>query len=218
MEEIDYEQASRRVVERFNNLSRELDYLWSIASLGIFQETPEKGYTARMDFRLFCSKRTQGAGEAVAILFSPDDATGNNDDYVISEIDSKWTPRKKVGEAELYVAIGSNVDGEWFPGLTSLEAVSIGENPIITHGYKRLTLSQQEYLRRLERGDKSLPHRRFDFTFDNSINFGNPHAIGFRNFPQGSPIIEYQIGVFVPFKEQYDELDFLRKKIEEQGV
>jgi len=198
MKEISIWDANRNVESELQRVSQELGDLWDINHYVPLGEMPDKNYTARGGSHLLFNT-CLAEGQLVTVLFQPGDSTGN-------------VPRPKQGEAELYIALGSSVDGKWFSGLTSLDAVS---SNIKT--YKQLTMPAQEYIEALS-GKRKNPDKRFDFTFDRDEGYGNPHVIGFQPYipVAGSLDIDYQVGAFVNFPRKCEELDILREKVRTQ--
>ncbi len=205
-------QANERTREELSKISRELGRPWEICDYSEFELTSQKGYTARAESHLYFHKTLAGGeGRLVAVLFQPGDNTGNQ----------KWIPRKKEGKAELFLSLGSSVDGEWFSGLTHLVALDEPFNPEDMlpqeiFAYKELTASSRQYLEKLRGFNLDKLPRRLDFTYDKSRNFGDPHVIG---FSEATVIgarpheIDYQIGAFVSFPRECPELNILREKV-----
>ena len=203
---IDYEQASRQLSEELHQASRELGVDWAITETPFFIETPHKNYTARAESTWVYSgeQPSPTIRRITAILFRPDDHTGDN----------PRLPRRKEGEAELFISIGSKVNQNWVPGLTCLELWT-SRGDASTFKYNQVTSHKKEFLESLQYGPQIACPRRFDFTFDRARNFGDPHLTTFKlNLATHHFNIDYQIGAFVAFHEPCRELDLLRKKVD----
>jgi hypothetical protein len=211
MARLNLNQANERTQEEFAVISRELGPDWEIGHYMPLKETPDKLYTAKGGAFMF--HNTVSAGRLTTILFQPGDNTGNQ----------SWVPRQKEGEAELYISIGSSVDGGWFPGLTHLVALdspykSEEMMPQEMFAYKELTTPFREYLERLGGYHWERLPRRLDFTHDKERSYGNPHVIGFSeatDIGARPHMIDYQIGAFINFPEPCEELEHLREKTSE---
>jgi hypothetical protein len=216
MFEINYDKATERLTEEMSGIARFVR-IWLAKSVGEFKPADNKGYTARAECKFeYCDN--SGIIKATAVLFRPGDATGDRSSYKIEGLEEKWNPRIKTGQAELYFAAGSSVDGKWFSGLTCLEALTAqGQNPSLNGVsiYTELTTPSRTYLSTVC-GTHNKPLDRLAFTFDKQGNLGNPHAIGFAPSLATSSRpheIDYQIGIFIPFLRNSLELKQLRKKL-----
>jgi hypothetical protein len=205
MTTIDYQQANRQLGEELSKACGELGVQWSISGSPEFREFPGKNYTAKAEAELaYQASEEQRKRKLTAVLFRPRDHTGNEG----------MQPRKKEGEAELVISIGSSVDGIWIPKLTCLE---LGER--LEGGglgiYKQVTSSEEVYMGGLKFGADITRPRRFDLTYDKIRGFGDCHLTHFN--PALSRIasrdIDYQIAAFVGFQEQCEELGTLREAV-----
>jgi hypothetical protein len=185
MADIDYDLASKIVIEESRKVYDEASLYWDTSKAGKFCKLQHKGFTAIMDAgEINCG----GKRAVVAVLFQPGDAIGSNDSLIIEGLSPKWTPRSTVGEAEIYISVGSSINRVWFSGLTSLEALSYRKWDFSqSEGiecYKELTTIRQEFLDRVSKRMFNCRSRRVDFTFDRSKSFGDPHSIGFQDYLQ----------------------------------
>lgn len=212
MTTIDYDQASRQLLEELHKSSRELGADWAIMNTGCFREIPGKNYTAKTESTLVYKKNPNEptTRKITAVLFRSGDHTG----------DANMQPRKKEGEAELFISVGSSLDGRWIPRLTCFNAVTSDNKGRLTC-YKHLTSNREEYLKTFAYALDVTCLRRFDLTFDRSQNYGDPHLIAFdRTLRLFTPIYDadYQIGAFVSFPEPCRELDILRERVRDDGL
>ncbi len=198
-------KANSRIVTELGNIARDLGSGWSIGDFKGLNLDPTKNYAAKGSAQFVY--HGVPVSNLVAVMFGIDDNTGAE----------KWVPRKKEGEAEFYAALGSDVGGEWFSGLTLLTcAIGNSESPLGEgDAFRILTTSRDDYLAALDYRKSGNDLRRYDFTFDRSVPFGDPHVMGFS--PEVAQItpnkrINYQIGAFALFSQPSDALNELRER------
>ncbi|MDO8556107.1 MAG: hypothetical protein Q7R96_02955 [Nanoarchaeota archaeon] len=168
-----------------------------------FQQTPDKGYTAKTITTLTWKK--QPLGTLTIIAFSPGDGTGSQEHYQLPNTPSAWTPRNKQGIAELFIAVGTYHQGAWYDGITSLHAVTLNKKKDDIKRYKLLTnLSLQQSITKQEQ-------RHFDFTINKTRNYGNPHAI---IWPEKLTTESIQVAAFLHFQEHHETLDTIKERLQ----
>ena len=213
MAEINYKKVSKQFLEELYRVKGELGVDWELNTDNFqgFQKMPEKSYTARAEVNMVYNRKERGRNpkKVTGILFQSGNTTGDG-----------FVPRKKDGEAELYISIGSNVNGLWMPRLTCLDAITINEGGERLRCYKHLTSSPLEYSEGIDFGTNVVCPKRFDFTFDRADGYGDPHFIAFNLTTRLSlPFdIDYQIGAFVSFQEPCEELDILKGIVNEDTM
>jgi hypothetical protein len=204
MSDIDFNLANYRVGYELAKAEKELGKDWSIRPCSPLKLTPGKNYTAKGDALLF--HNGNDVATLVNILFQPRDNTGIND----------WVPFEKEGTAEFYVGLGSDVDGEWHSGLTSLpclEDPSKGELKSLSQ-YKTLNVPGKMFLSKIN-GDSDFPFSRFGFSFDLAKGRGSTQVVGFHpdlRMVAKPRHVNYQIGSFAFFANDCLYLDKLREK------
>jgi hypothetical protein len=179
-------------------------------------DIPKRSYSGKGNLKV------KGLGDLTVVLFRSGDATGNDEDRNGQNsrpgMPKHLTPRFKEGYAEIFLSVGTGYNNLWFPGLTSLEAVTIGPGEPESHVYKRLICEEKkflDYLTRPRKIDDISFNDRIAFTFleDDKESFGNPHCIRFNNqlVPRNKPLGNiFQIGAFLGFQTETPELNKLR--------
>lgn len=201
-------RANNFVQSELRVIVAEIGSDWRVEDYEPMEGVRGKHYSAKGGIQLV---RNKTPVQFVSVLFQPNDNTGKED----------WIPRKKGGEAEFFIALGSSVDGKWVSGLTSLACLGVpgGDE---TMAYKHLSTDRAEYLRRWGTPASQSPKpRRFDFSFDRKENYGDSHVVG---FPRSLEIaarpfeINYQVGAFGLFGKPCAELDILREVVQKKRI
>ena len=226
---LNFVYATELACESLSNSVARLGADFSFNPLGVFEFAPRKGYSAKFSSSLTYQGRQVGGGKVETLLFMPEDGTGNDKDFKFAELPAKWTPRKKEGVAELFIAAGTGYYDVWLQQVTSLGALGLGSPPL----YKWLGVEPGQYATLLNDTffeERPLPQQRvFDFTFDKTGNqhYGDPHAIiwdSVKHTSAGTLSLQafkntwFQIASFLSFPEDTAELEIIRermKKIDE---
>ncbi|MFH1803015.1 MAG: hypothetical protein ABH864_06240 [archaeon] len=179
---------------------------------------PERGYTARGKAGITRSGSPLGSGTLYTVLFTPGQGTGDRTNYHLLDHPARWTPRRKDGYAELFMAIGTGYRSKWFPGVNSLSVVDHTGTHKNSPWIKRLTVGPRDYVEALRNGGRLERVSRFDFTLDRGAEtpYGDPHAI---IFDPSRPLDEldtkelFQVGAFLSFPQDDEGLTFVRDAI-----
>lgn len=204
MEKIDLNQVNYRMGFELAKAEAELGKDWSIRPCSPIKLTPGRNYTAKGDAQLLY--HGYDVASIVNVLFQSGDSKGI----------TGWTPVERDGVAELYFSVGSDVDGGWYPGMTSLsclEDLSGGELKRVG-AYKQLNIPGKMFLDTLN-GNSDFDFPRFGFVFNEAKKLGHTNAVGFLPSLEAelkSRKINYQIGSFVFFANDCLYLDMLRKR------
>lgn len=204
METIDLDLVNYRVGYELAKAESELGKDWSIGLWSPLKLTPGKNYTAKGEAQLL--HNGDDVATLVNILFQPRDNTGIQD----------WVPFEREGTAEFYVGLGSDVDGEWHSGLTSLSCLedsSKGELKSFSQ-YKTLNVPGKMFLSKIK-GESDFDFSRFGFSFDLVKGRGSTQVVGFHpdlRMVAKPQYVNYQVGSFAFFANDCLYLDKLRAK------
>jgi hypothetical protein len=176
-----------------------------IAKVSPLISTPEKGYTAKSEAQINYEDNPLGSGIVNVLVFQLGDGTGNQQDFSIPGIPAAWTPRKKKGFAEVYLSLGTYLDGEWYERLTSLSGFTLDREGMIQK-YADLTLPKLRVVK---------DFKTYALTFDNETNYGNPHAVVLEpNNRLADVETTFQIGAFLLFPENQKSLEEIRQVLQ----
>lgn len=208
------------------SLVAETELIAAVAELGIdarvsdfkpVERIPGKGYSGRGEARVSIFGKPLGSGVVYVVLFKPEDGTGSHQDFDLSPIPYKFTPRKKIDYAELFLSLGTGYDDFFLQGNNHLRELTLDENRAKLVDLNDLTLDEREWGEAL-RNRRVVEAQRFIFIHHEGRNYGNPHAVIFsnpkvKNFTQDGSKPFFQLGAFLSFPERTKDLERIERRV-----